>query len=465
MQLHATFLAAVAADPDDSNVLRGTAVPHGQVGYTSAGRAVIHAGALPVDDRPTVVLFHDITRPAGVVTGLEDDDDRLAFTARLSDVPDGRNAAVLAKDGALTGVSVGIQVVDHYVEDGVIHVTAATWDELSLVTRPAFEAARLAASAHTPKESAVVDLTPAPVEAVDPAPTVTATHTPPTFTAPRTFHDVGAALQAAARQGGVQAIKAALADITTTLGVPAPSYADALVERIATGMPTVDAFGPVSVPSGRRVYRRHWKVEPVPGKQATQKTQIATNAASLEWKPVDFDTYAWGADFAVQLLDQEGDGIIAEFLDTAGDIIGEQIEDAFVASLIAAATAGPTGGFTVANLGTAMGQLASAGFSPDLVVVSGDVYGDAFTQLGKDGPGLYGLVNSNFPVPRIVVSPGAPADTCVVADRRAARVWLSGKPTLRAVEVGLLGINAGVYQYAASAVDHAAGLVKITPTP
>jgi uncharacterized protein len=97
-------------------------------------------------------LYHDSTQPIGIVEARELVGDTVLFEARISETRAGDEALQLAKDGVLDSVSVGIlPTAFSYDEAGTMIITAADWQELSLLPYGAFEAAkveRVAASIH-----------------------------------------------------------------------------------------------------------------------------------------------------------------------------------------------------------------------------------------------------------------------------------------------------------------------------
>jgi HK97 family phage prohead protease len=102
-------------------------------------------GSLPEDGKnPKLYMYHDSTQPVGLVTARQDTPEGMLFEARISTTAAGDEALTLATDGVLDSVSVGISATEFsYNEDGVMVITAAEWQELSLVPQPAFAGATI----------------------------------------------------------------------------------------------------------------------------------------------------------------------------------------------------------------------------------------------------------------------------------------------------------------------------------
>jgi phage head maturation protease len=164
--------AANAATGAGSRTVTGVAVPWNTPGTVSTGETVVfHPGSLDASARPVLLRDHDRTRPIGTVTDARDTGQALEASAHVSATRDGDDALVLAADGALPMFSVGAEPTDYrYDTDGTLHVTAATWRELSLLTIGAYDAARVASvTATNPEDPAMPpDTLPALVTPEDP---------------------------------------------------------------------------------------------------------------------------------------------------------------------------------------------------------------------------------------------------------------------------------------------------------
>jgi HK97 family phage prohead protease len=281
----AISIDAAAADGTPRRTITGIAAPYNVVATVNDGTEVMFApGSLPVDGKnPKLYMYHDSTQAIGIVTAREDTPDGMLFTAKISTTALGDEALVLAADGVLDSVSVGVNPTEFEIDqNGVMIVTAANWLELSLVPQPAFAGATItdvAASIPTSDEEMSDNTkeeadTPEPIEPQEnpvsdtPAPEVIEAST--VFAQPKrnfvmptpaeylaamhaggdTFHNVNAAYKDAVRNQQT-ALQAAAGDVLTTdtpglLPVPVlgPLFQDLNFVR-----PVVSAFGARAMPN------------------------------------------------------------------------------------------------------------------------------------------------------------------------------------------------------------------------
>ena len=146
--------AAPAGMTTPRRTLAGVAVQYEVEAVVSDGQKVKFAtGSLPLEGKkPKMYLFHDSSKPIGLVNSRELVGDTVLFEATISATRDGDEALQLAKDGVLDSVSVGIMPTEFsYDEAGTMIITKADWQELSLLPFGAFENAkieRVSASIH-----------------------------------------------------------------------------------------------------------------------------------------------------------------------------------------------------------------------------------------------------------------------------------------------------------------------------
>lgn len=143
-------LLASADDGTSSRTIQGIAIPYGTEANASTGPVRVLAGALPTDGpAPKLLMNHDPNLPVGVVTERVDTGTEMLFSAKVSKTTAGDEALVLAMDGVYDGVSVGLNATAFHYDGNTLVVEAAEWRELSLVTFPAFEGARITQVAAT----------------------------------------------------------------------------------------------------------------------------------------------------------------------------------------------------------------------------------------------------------------------------------------------------------------------------
>jgi HK97 family phage prohead protease len=145
--------------------ISGTAVPYNVPAIVSDGTAVIfRPGSLPVTGKaPRLFMYHDASQPVGVVTERVDTEQGMMFTAKISATTMGNDALVMAQDGTIDQVSVGVNPVKFsYDDEGTMVIEEASWMELSLVPIGAFgdmaNIATVAASIHQePEEISTIE--------------------------------------------------------------------------------------------------------------------------------------------------------------------------------------------------------------------------------------------------------------------------------------------------------------------
>ena len=141
-----TFSVDAAQDGSPKRTITGIALPYNVEATVSGGQVVSFLpGSLPTDGKaPKLYMSHDASQAIGLVTERSDDKEAMYFTAKVSTTALGDEALVLAADGVLDSVSVGVNPTKFtYNEDGVMIVEAADWMELSLVPQPAFSGATI----------------------------------------------------------------------------------------------------------------------------------------------------------------------------------------------------------------------------------------------------------------------------------------------------------------------------------
>lgn len=148
-----TYTAHVrAADDGDGRTLTGVAVPFDSETTILPGyREKIARGAIDLGAAPS--LFYRHSEPIGVITSMSEAAEGLVIEARISDTALGRDAATLARDGAIGSLSIGFFEVayeDATAEDGATVRTQTLIDlrEVSLVPVPAYEDARITSVRH-----------------------------------------------------------------------------------------------------------------------------------------------------------------------------------------------------------------------------------------------------------------------------------------------------------------------------
>jgi HK97 family phage prohead protease len=327
-----------AAGETGRREITGIAVPYGVAATVADGTPVIfEAGSLPVEGKaPRLYMNHDSTNAIGIVTERVDTPEGMMFTAKISKTQAGDEALILAMDGVLDSVSVGVNPIKYTTaKDGTVTVTAADWIELSLVPVPAFAGAiitDIAASIPqdepeistietepTQENETMSEVTEPTVEATIPtAPIFAAAKREPRLpsagefvaamhkggefaaSAQRVFADYSAyhksPLEAAA---GDQTVS----DVLGIVPVPilAPVFAD--INYIA---PVLNALGSRAMPnsgSGSTFIRPTWTTHPTVASQAAEFDAVSATTAVIASNTVTKSTFAGQATLSYQVLD------------------------------------------------------------------------------------------------------------------------------------------------------------------
>ena len=137
---------ATETNSDNSRTIMGQAVPWDVATTDSLGQKVMFKrGSISADGRPPkLIASHDQSKILGLVTERFPQEDGMYFQAKLADTADGRDYMQLMSMGAIDAVSIGCMPTKYkYDNNGVMIVESATWAELSLVSIPAFDTARI----------------------------------------------------------------------------------------------------------------------------------------------------------------------------------------------------------------------------------------------------------------------------------------------------------------------------------
>jgi HK97 family phage prohead protease len=270
-----------AAGPDGMprRTLAGLALPYNVQATVSDGTKVMFMpGSLDAGGKmPKLYLGHDATQAVGLVTSMVDTPGGMMYEARISETALGNEALVLAADGVLDAVSVGVNPTKFsYDAEGVMVIEAAQWQELSLVPFGAFAGAsvdRVAASIHQQPDEVELNSEQEPVEENNemsnpvetPAVIEAAPMAQPLYAQPRNFKLPSASefIAATFQGGGVLAemnarIQAAAPNITTadTPGILPEIITGTVYDGLNPIRPFVSAIGAKAMPQSGATFRR-----------------------------------------------------------------------------------------------------------------------------------------------------------------------------------------------------------------
>jgi HK97 family phage prohead protease len=414
--------------------ISGTAVPYNVPAVVSDGTAVIfRPGSLPVEGKaPRLFMYHDASQPVGVVTERVDTEQGMMFSAKISATTLGNDALVMASDGTIDQVSVGVNPTKFsYDEEGTMIIEAADWMELSLVPIGAFGDAanitKVAASIHQETEEVVLNEEVTPVEEKPEMSEVTETAVEATIpTAPifaqakkefvlpsageymAAFHiggDTFANINKTVAEYSASkrtALQAAAGDVLTTDTpglLPVPVLLP-LVQDLNFLRPVVDVLGARAYPDGgqsktfiRPTITTHTSV----AAQSPELSGVSATTMVIASNSVSKTTLAGQVTLSIQDVDFTSGPAMTLILN---DLMGEYMiasDNLAADNLLTAATSSGVWDGTVADLVKSVYDAAndiSSGrnWMPTHMFVSVDVWAQLGQLLGLDGRPLFPLI-------------------------------------------------------------------------
>jgi uncharacterized protein len=355
-----SFTIDAAEGEAPRRTISGIAVRYNTPAKVSDGTMVAFApGSLPVDGRaPTLMMYHRSDLVIGTVTERVETPEGMLFVARVSETNLGSEALVLASDGALPEVSVGVEPLKFkYDKDGTMIVTQASWSELSLVARGAFDAPIQQVAASTPEEEEVTTIQEAPqqetetmnetveapavIEASKATQTIFATAkrefkmpTPAEYisafvTNPDKFAEMRAGIEAAAPFVDNSDIPGIL-----PLPIVQPTYNNFIGRR-----PVIDAIGAKAMPQGGKVFIRpevttHTSI----GNQANENTALTAGLFVVTDRQVTKGTYGGYVTLSEQSIDWSTPEVISLVLDDMARIYANATDNVAADDLKTGAT-------------------------------------------------------------------------------------------------------------------------------
>ena len=263
-----------AAGEDAPRTITGIAVPWNVAANASGQKVMFKRGAFDLNAKPARLLENHDGRPIGIVNELIDLDNGLGFTASFARSKAADDVVELIQMSAYDSVSVGaVPKKFKYDKNGVMVVSSADLQELSVVSVPAFADAvieKIAASEPDPEveeeanepqpdtslqEETMSQETPETVEATASVPTAlfySAPRSPIKTNADYLHHSVQAALNpnsesrlyvAAADEAKAKFIQAADDSFTTNPAFSPVAYQSNVVQVNIGSRPVIDACG------------------------------------------------------------------------------------------------------------------------------------------------------------------------------------------------------------------------------
>jgi HK97 family phage prohead protease len=501
-----SFPIEITAADTNKRTISGKIVTWDEQGSTSAGLTVFEKDSIDFSKPVKLLLEHQTTKPLGKLVDITATDTGLEATFRLAKTFRADDALEEAATGLRDGFSVGVKINEWKNVEGVLRIQKSALQEVSLVTDPAIDSARVAevAASQTPenseataeetttKENKVSEITseaPIATEAVEAtqAPVVTAQYM--AYTKPRVDTNVTAGqylnAQVRAIQGDTDArdLVAALqiATVSENTGMVPPNYLRDVIGIIDSSRPFIDSIERAPLPAaGMKIFT------PLLGTQAT----VALTAEGAEYSSTD-TTVTFQEDSVVKFA---GAGVInQELLDRSDPSFLDlyirelaasyaQKTDAYAAKIASEAAAGSTGSTIYAAIADGIADAYGVmRFTPNrlLVAPSGGEDGVDFAGLlgaVADGRPLFaaaapqnaaglitqGSTNGTVAGLDLIVDPNYTGDNAnvkhaLVYPAAAMRFHESGTFEIRAnivangrVEIGLYGYVAVVNRYPAA---------------
>jgi len=413
-------------------------------------------------------------------------------TVKVSKVPDGDDALVLAADGVLGMFSVGAEPSDFHWDGDVMVVAAAEWQHLALLPLGAFNDAVVETVAASTPQGEIMPTETAPVVSTEAPPaTVEAAGQPPALVPvsaarpaqpPLTLNRI-ANLIAQANRGEIDTaavkatIQAALTNVTTTnvAGVVPPAYRAELTGIVDHGTPLLNIFtGATLPPAGMAIEYPQWTTKPTTGIQAAEKTQVVSTPVQIDLKSAPVITIAGANDLSLQSVERSSPSFLEAYLRAAAVDWGRQAEAYLLSIITPLATVVPPGGTYIENVKLLLQALdpATTPAGPLFLALSYDIAVSTVDVVATEGPAFWeGNINFGSMQPtvasdglNVVVDWNLPPKTMMAGSTQAVTVHKSaGAPTdIRVVDVSLLGLDVGVYGYLAVAPEYPDALAVMT---
>jgi len=336
------FPITLTAADSRKRTISGTIVTWGERGNTSAGATVFEKGSIDFSKPVKLLLEHDRTRPIGKLMDITADDAGIEATFKIAGTIAGDDSLLEAAEGLRDGFSVGVMVDNWENKNGVMSITAAKLVEVSLVTDPAIDSARVAdvAATETPAENSeataedkttqedkLSDITsdaPIATEAVEAAksePVAVMATQPVAYTKPRSpivskatylEHSVRAAL---GNDDSKMYVRAADDTTSNNAGlIPTRQLTEIINPLSNADRPAVDSVSRGALPDAGMSFEIP-KITAVPVVQEEPEADaIIETGMTNSFLTVNVKKYAGGQTFSVELLDRSSPAFFDELV-------------------------------------------------------------------------------------------------------------------------------------------------------
>lgn len=341
--------------------ISGVAVVYGVEATVSDGTRVrFLEGSLPLEGpNPKLFLYHDSTQPVGVVTERTQVDNAVLFSARLSETSLGSEALVLASDGVLDAVSVGVNPTKfRWSKDGVMEIQSADWYELSMVPHGAVPGAVItdvAASIHQEDEPVsnieeeVQDKEPEMSEENVTPEVIEASPIQRLFAQPRREFKLPSITEYMAKfmKGGTEwadfnaQIRAAAPDVVTSDldGVVPEIWTTPVYDGLRGLRPVVDAIGTKAMPQAGKVFiRPKVTTHTTIGGPQTENNTITSGTYVISDEQVTKGIYGGYVEISEASLDWSQPEVLGLLLDDMAKMYALKTDDVAADALVSGTT-------------------------------------------------------------------------------------------------------------------------------
>jgi HK97 family phage prohead protease len=363
------FSMNVVAADFDKREIAGRVVTWGEKGYTSAGETVFEPNSIEFGKKTKLLLEHERTRPIGTLKSFDITPQGVDAVFHVAKTSSGEDALVEASTGLRDGFSVGVKVNSWENKEGVMHITAARLIEISLVTDPAIDSARVAASENTEEipteevpltegeglvsETTSEATTTEAVEASMPQVTAAAPTAPVAYSTPRIDTNVTAGqfakAQLAASRGDADArdLIAALsvATVAENTGMVPPTYLRDVIGIIDSSRPFISSIETAALPaSGMKVFTPKLGAQAIVGLTA-EGAEFASQDTAVTFQEDNVVKFAGAGVLDVELVDRSDPSFLDLYIRELAASYAQKT-DAYAAK-IAVNNCGSTSGSTI----------------------------------------------------------------------------------------------------------------------
>jgi HK97 family phage prohead protease len=368
----------VTAADTIKRTITGTIVTWNEQGNTSVGPTVFAADSIEI--KPVKLLLeHDRTRPIGKMVSHNVTKSGIEATFKIANTMAGEDALIEATEGLRDGFSVGAQINEWTNNKGVMQITSATLDEVSLVTDPAIDSARVSevaaseneapkedsdlatADSDKPNEGDQVSDTTAPAPAVEEAVEAAKANMveaarPAFYTAPRLEFTKAKYLENSVRaklgdDAARQYVMAADDTTSNNAGlIPTRQLTEVINPLSNADRPLVDSVSRGVLPDAGMSFEIP-KITAVPVVQEEPEADaIIETGMTNSFLTVNVKKYAGGQTFSVELLDRSSPVFFDELVRQMEYAYAKATDIAVGSGLIAGGTDGGNRTMTAANL-------------------------------------------------------------------------------------------------------------------